>query len=203
MTANNTALLLVDVQNGFMPDGELPVAGGNEIVSVINKIITNYPLVVATQDWHPANHLSFASNHKNKKPFDVIELNGLEQVLWPVHCVANTRSAEFHPKLDGTAIASVFRKGLNPQIDSYSAFYDNGKQHNTGLSAYLSFHRIRQLHIAGLAADYCVYYSIKDALAAGYQVSLIENATRAIDDDSFAEQKRELRANTNFSLISA
>lgn len=198
-----TALLLVDVQNGFMPNGELPVADGDAIVPVINAIIDNYPLVVASQDWHPASHMSFAANHADKKPFDVITLNGLEQVLWPVHCVANTPSAELHPQLKQTSIAAVFRKGMNPAIDSYSTFYDNGKRFNTGLAAYLAFHNIQHIHVVGLAADYCVYYSIQDALAEGFAVTLIENATRAICVETFAQQKAELMQHPKFSLVIA
>lgn len=201
MYGNDIALLLIDVQNGFMPTGELPVAGGDEIVPIINTLIDQYELVVASQDWHPKSHLSFAANHKDKQPFDVIMLEGLQQVLWPSHCVAGSTSADFHPQLKQSPIAAVFRKGMNPQIDSYSAFYDNGRCFNTGLAAYLDFHRIKHIHIAGLAADYCVYYSIKDALASGFRVALIENATRAISDENFAEQRAELVRHPNFNIV--
>lgn len=203
MYKKDTALLLVDIQNGFMPDGELPVADGSAIVPVVNSIVDNYDLVIASQDWHPASHLSFAANHAGKKPFDVIMLDGLEQVLWPVHCVANTLSAKLHPQLKQTSIAAVFRKGMNSTIDSYSAFYDNGKRFNTGLAAYLRFHNIKYLHVAGLAADYCVYYSMQDALAEGFAVTLIENATRAICEETFTQQKAELTKHPKFSLENA
>lgn len=200
MYSNDTALLLVDVQNGFMPTGELPVAGGDEVVPLINTLIDQYQLVVASQDWHPPLHLSFADNHEGRKPFEVIVLDGLEQVLWPSHCVAGSVSADFHPQLKQGSVAAVFRKGMNPQVDSYSAFFDNGRRFNTGLAAYLDFHRIKQVHVVGLAADYCVYYSIKDALAAGFGVTLIEDATRAISDENFAAQKSELLQHPKFNI---
>lgn len=200
MTLKNTALLLIDIQNGFMPDGALPVAGGDEIVPVVNRIIGDYPLVVASQDWHPAAHGSFAANHPGKAPFETIDLHGLEQVLWPIHCVAGTSSADFHPDLQQRAIAAVFRKGMNPDIDSYSAFYDNGHRQHTGLAEYLRAHHISDLHIAGLAADYCVYFSIKDALAEGFKVHLHTAATRAIDPERYAAQRRELQQHPAFTL---
>lgn len=200
MFDRSIALILVDIQKGFMPGGELPVVGGDEIVPVVNSVIDQYHLVVAAQDWHPADHLSFAQCHQGKKPYDCIDLNGLEQVLWPMHCVAATESAEFHPDLRQENIASVFRKGMNRTVDSYSAFNDNGRQHNTGLDSYLKSHGVSHLHIAGLAADYCVYYTIQDALAAGFEVTLLENATRAIDNEQHSRQKDELLKNHYFHL---
>lgn len=197
----STALLLIDIQNGFMPGGSLPVSGGDEIIPLVNQIINNYPLVVASQDWHPANHGSFAANHSGKQPFDVIDFHGLEQVLWPVHCVQGSKSAEFHPQLNTNPIAAIFRKGMNPEIDSYSAFYDNGHRYNTGLADYLRAHQITHLHVAGLAADYCVHFSIKDALGEGFHVSLITAATRAIDEDHYQQQLNELSKNNRFTLI--
>lgn len=198
----HTALLLVDIQNGFMPYGSLPVPGGDQIVPVVNRIINDYPLVVASQDWHPQNHGSFANNHPGKQPFEVIDLNGLEQILWPVHCVQGTDSAAFHPELNANPVAAIFRKGMNPEIDSYSAFFDNGHRHNTGLADYLRAHKITHLHITGLAADYCVYYTIKDALQEGFNVSLITTATRAIDNQQHQNQLAELRQHPHFSVIS-
>lgn len=202
MMNKDTALLLIDVQNDFMPTGKLPVAEGDQIVPVINAMIDEYSLVVASQDWHPPSHLSFAANHEHKNPFEVITLEGLEQVLWPAHCIAGSSGADFHPRLEQTAIAAVFRKGMNPQVDSYSAFYDNGRRFNTGLAAYLTFHHIKQIHIVGLAADYCVYYTIKDALDAGFGVTLIANATRAINEQIAAKQQAELAQHPNFNIIS-
>ncbi|UJF25193.1 bifunctional nicotinamidase/pyrazinamidase [Suttonella sp. R2A3] len=195
----NTTLLLVDIQNGFMPEGELPVAEGDQIVPIVNALIPDYPLVVASQDWHPSNHSSFAANHPGKHPFEQINLHGLEQVLWPIHCVAGSHSAAFHPDLDERQIAAVFRKGMNPDIDSYSAFYDNGHRQHTGLADYLRAHQISTIHIAGLAADYCVYFTIKDALAEGFNVTLHRAATRAIDPEQYKQQLSELNKHPAFS----
>ncbi len=174
-------LILIDVQNDFMPYGALPVAEGDQIVPIINKIIYKFDLVVATQDWHPKNHISFASNHKDKKPFDVMDLDGFKQTLWPDHCVQGTSGAEFHPDLETKPIEAIFRKGTNPNIDSYSGFYDNLHKKNTGLAGYLREKKAKDLYFVGLATDYCVYYSIIDALKEGFNVYLIEDATRAID----------------------
>ena len=154
------ALLLVDIQNDFMPSGRLPVAEGDAIIEPVNRIIGGYPLVVASQDWHPAGHESFASAHAGKKPFDVINLHGLEQVLWPDHCIAGSSGAAFHPELNTTPIAAVFRKGMDKHTDSYSAFYDNGRRRSTQLAAYLRAHGVTDIDVAGLAADFCVYFSM-------------------------------------------
>ena len=194
------ALLLVDIQNDFMPSGRLPVAEGDAIIEPVNRIIGGYPLVVASQDWHPAGHESFASAHAGKKPFDVINLHGLEQVLWPDHCIAGSSGAAFHPELNTTPIAAVFRKGMDKHTDSYSAFYDNGRRRSTQLAAYLRAHGVTDIDVAGLAADFCVYFSMADALAEGFRVCLLEHATRAIDAAGFAAKKAELLAHPNFSL---
>jgi nicotinamidase/pyrazinamidase len=186
-------LILIDVQNDFMPYGALPVPEGDQIVPVINKIIHNFELVVATQDWHPQNHISFASNHYGKKPFDVIDLEGFPQTLWPNHCVQGTEGAEFHPKLETKPIEAIFRKGVNSKIDSYSGFYDNLHKRSTGLAGYLREKQAKDLYFVGLAADYCVYYSILDALQEGFNVFLIEDATRPIDKNNFNNNlKQEL-----------
>ncbi len=188
------ALLLIDVQNDFMPGGSLAVAEGDQIVPVINQIQNQFDLVVASQDWHPPEHLSFARNHLRHQAFDQIELNGLPQTLWPAHCVQGTEGAEFHPDLDSHRIAAIFRKGMNPDIDSYSAFYDNGHIQSTGLTGYLHELQIKTLYFTGLAADFCVYFSIRDALKAGFQCVLIEDATRAIDSENFKTQRQQLLA---------
>lgn len=186
-------LILIDVQNDFMPDGALPVPEGDLIVPVINKIISKFDLVVATQDWHPENHVSFASNHKEKNPFDVVEIEGFCQTLWPDHCLQGTDGAEFHPDLEVRPIEAIFRKGTNPGIDSYSGFYDNLHKKNTGLAGYLRGKDASTLYFAGLAADYCVYYSMLDALKEGFDVVLIEDATRAIDKIHYEDVlKKEL-----------
>ncbi len=185
-------LIIVDVQNDFIPGGSLEVPGGDKIIPVINLLQYKFDLVVATQDWHPADHMSFASNHKGKNPFDKIEWRGLEQVLWPDHCVQNTKGAELHQELNTGKIEALFRKGMDKNIDSYSGFYDNGHEKNTGLAGYLRERNAGELYFCGLAADVCVQFTIKDALKEGFSATLIEDATRPIDPDQFETIKNEL-----------
>ena len=182
-------LILIDVQNDFMPGGSLSVPHGNEIVPVINKLLPKFDLVVATQDWHPHTHKSFASNHEGKEVFEVIDLNGLEQKLWPDHCVQNTMGAEFHPLLETDSIEAIFRKGMDPEIDSYSGFYDNGHKRTTGLAGYLKEKGAEDLYFCGLAADICVYFTLMDGLQEGFSASLIEDASRPLDNEEFAKLK--------------
>jgi len=186
-------LILIDIQNDFIPGGSLEVPQGDEIIPVVNNLQEKFDLVVATQDWHPQNHVSFASNHDGKEPFEKIELDDMEQILWPDHCVQNSEGAEFHPDLKTTKVEAIIRKGMDPKIDSYSGFYDNGHKKSTGLTGYLKEKGVEELYFAGLAADVCVYFSIKDALKEGFSTTLIEDATRALDDDKFAEMKKELQ----------
>jgi nicotinamidase/pyrazinamidase len=186
------ALLLIDIQNDFIPGGALAVPGGDEIIDTVNKLQDHFNLVVATQDWHPSNHKSFASQHEGKGVFEKIELNGLEQVLWPDHCVQGTEGAAFSPKLNMNRVEAIFRKGTNSAIDSYSGFYDNGHLKSTGLADYLRGKGIADVFIVGLAGDYCVYFSAKDALAEGFQTYLIEGAIRAIDNDDFEKAKQDI-----------
>ncbi|MCK0203269.1 bifunctional nicotinamidase/pyrazinamidase [Ornithobacterium rhinotracheale] len=196
-------LLIVDVQNDFMPYGALPVAKGDEVVPYINQIIASYDLVVATQDWHPENHKSFAAEHDGRNPFDVIDLNGIQQVLWPRHCVQATEGAEFHPDLNTKPIEVIFRKGMNPEVDSYSAFFDNDKKYATQLSGFLKAKGVKEIDVVGLAADYCVFYSVQDALNEGFRVNLHLKGTRAIDPKNFEENiLKELTQNPNFKTIS-
>jgi len=196
-------LILIDVQNDFMPYGALPVAEGDQIVPIINKIIYKFDLVVATQDWHPKNHISFASNHKDKKLFDVMDLDGFKQTLWPDHCVQGTSGAEFHPDLETKPIEAIFRKGTNPNIDSYSGFYDNLHKKNTGLAGYLREKKAKDLYFVGLATDYCVYYSIIDALKEGFNVYLIEDATRAIDKNLYENHLKKELLEKNVKIITS
>ncbi len=175
------ALLIVDVQNDFLPGGALQVPEGDEIIPVINNIQKYFRLIVATRDWHPANHGSFASNHDAKKPGDVIRLHGQSQILWPDHCVQGSPGAEMSPLLNQALINNVVFKGSDPDIDSYSAFYDNGHLKETGLHAYLKRNGITTLYVTGLAADYCVYYTVKDALLLGYETYLVMDATRGVN----------------------
>lgn len=186
------ALILIDIQNDFLPGGALAVPKGDEIIPVINSIQNSFELVIATQDWHPQNHKSFASNHEGKKLFEVIEMNGLEQVLWPDHCVQGTEGAEFAKAIDWRRTEVIFRKGTNPEIDSYSGFYDNGHLKSTGMADYLKGRGVTNVYIAGLAADYCVYFTAKDALAEGFSTYIIEDATRAINNERFADAKADI-----------
>ncbi len=185
-------LVITDIQLDFLPGGALAVPNGDEIIPVINELQEKFELVIATQDWHPPNHISFASNHKNKKPLDKINWRGIEQILWPDHCVQGSEGAEFHPQLQVNLIEAVFRKGMDKEIDSYSAFYDNKHLKNTGLAGYLRERKATELYFCGLAADFCVYFSIKDAIKEGFSATLIEDATKPIDKDNFENIKKEL-----------
>ncbi|MDX1627268.1 MAG: bifunctional nicotinamidase/pyrazinamidase [Fulvivirga sp.] len=186
-------LIIVDVQNDFTPGGSLEVPEGDQIIPVINQLQDKFDLVIATQDWHPADHSSFASNHDDKEPFDQIEWKGQEQTLWPDHCVQGSRGAQLHPDLDKNKIEAIFRKGMDTDIDSYSGFYDNGHEKNTGLTGYLKERKAQDLYFCGLAADVCVQFSIKDALKEGFSATLFEDATRAIDDDNWRKIREDLR----------
>jgi nicotinamidase/pyrazinamidase len=186
------ALVIVDVQKDFMPGGPLAVPQGDTITAPINRIGKYFDLVVATQDWHPKTHKSFATNHLNKKPFDRIILNGLEQILWPDHCVQGSPGADFHPLLETDIIAAIFRKGMNPDIDSYSGFYDNGHKISSGLAGYLKEKKVKELYFCGLASDICVYYTIKDSLSEGFKTTFIEDASRPLSVDTFYNIKKEL-----------
>jgi nicotinamidase/pyrazinamidase len=186
------ALLLIDIQNDFISGGALAVPRGDEIISVANKLQLYFDLVIATQDWHPANHKSFASNHVGKSVFDEIELNGLNQVLWPDHCVQGTRGAAFSDALNMDKVEAIFRKGTDSGIDSYSGFYDNGHRKSTALADYLKGKKVAEVYILGLAADYCVYYTAKDAIEEGFTTYIIEDAVRAISDEGFAKAKQDI-----------
>ena len=175
------ALLIVDVQNDFLPGGALQVPEGDDIIPVINNIQKYFRLIVATRDWHPVNHGSFASNHAGKKPGEHIRLHGQAQVLWPDHCVQGSPGDEMSPLLNQALINNVIFKGSDPDIDSYSAFYDNGHLKETGLHAYLKRNGITTLYVTGLAADYCVYYTVKDAILLGYETYLVTDATRGVN----------------------
>ena len=177
----SNALILVDVQNDFLPGGTLAVARGDEVIAVANRLTREYPLVIATQDWHPANHGSFAANHPGRQPYELAELAGLPQVLWPVHCVQNTGGALFAPGLDTRAIHRVFPKGTDPAIDSYSGFFDNGHRKSTGLGEFLKENGVTAVTVVGLATDYCVKYTALDARALGFAVKLAQAGCRAVN----------------------
>jgi nicotinamidase/pyrazinamidase len=177
----SSALILVDLQNDFLPGGALPVPEGDLVLPVANRAQQSFDLVVATQDWHPSSHGSFAANHPGKKPGDLVDLNGLQQILWPVHCVESTAGAAFPEGLDTRRVAGVFRKGTDPGIDSYSGFFDNGHRRSTGLEGFLAAKGVTDVYILGLATDYCVKFTALDARRLGFRVVLIEDGTRGVD----------------------
>lgn len=175
------ALIVVDVQNDFCPGGVLGVAGGDEIVPMINGLIDRFEHVVLTQDWHPAGHSSFASSHPGKNPFEMIAMPYGAQTLWPDHCVQGSAGAEFHPALEWTRAELLIRKGFRPQIDSYSAFFENDRRTPTGLSGYLRDRGIKKVTLCGLATDFCVAFSALDAVTQGFSTSVVLDACRGID----------------------
>jgi nicotinamidase/pyrazinamidase len=174
------ALVVVDVQNDFCPGGALAVTDGDAVVPVINALLPRFPLVVATQDWHPAGHASFASSHPGRKPLDVIELNGIPQVLWPDHCVQATPGADFHPELERQFFRAIIRKGTDPRVDSYSAFRDNHREHPTGLASLLRELGVGHVVIVGLTTDYCAAASARDAIELGFSAEIWLPATRPV-----------------------
>ncbi len=183
-------LLVIDVQNDFCPGGALAVPGGDEIVPAVNALIDMFDHSVLTQDWHPAGHSSFASSHEGKAPFDVIELPYGNQVLWPDHCVQGTHGAAFHSDLRWDKAEMAIRKGFRPEIDSYSAFFENDGETPTGLAGFMAERGFERVYLCGLATDFCVAYSALDARACGFEAVLIETACRAIDlEGSLAEMK--------------
>ncbi|WP_018478363.1 bifunctional nicotinamidase/pyrazinamidase [Pontibacter roseus] len=188
-------LLLIDIQHDFLPGGALAVPEGDRIIPLVNQLQPHFDLVVATQDWHPPHHKSFASNHEGKNVFETTELLGLEQVLWPDHCLQGTPGADLATELEAHRIEAIFRKGTNPEIDSYSGFYDNGRLKSTGLADYLRGKQTKQVYLAGLAGDYCVYFSAKDALHEGFETFLIEDACRPINPEGFEAAKQDILTN--------
>lgn len=175
------ALILVDIQNDFLPDGALAVPDGDRIIPVVNQLQAVFPLVVATQDWHPANHGSFAASHPGQSVFAQIELNGLPQTLWPVHCVQGSRGAELAATLKRERIAKIFPKGTDEGIDSYSGFFDNGHRKSTGLGEWLKAQGVKEVFVCGLATDYCVKFTALDAAQMGFKTYFIEDASRGVN----------------------
>ncbi len=189
------ALIVIDVQNDFCPGGALAVSGGDEVVAPINAMFGDFDVTVLTQDWHPAGHSSFASSHPGKSPFDMAEMPYGPQVLWPDHCVQTSEGAEFHPALQTGPADMILRKGFNPAVDSYSAFFENDHETATGLEGYLRTRGALQLTIVGLATDYCVAYSALDAAKLGFEVTVDLAACRAIDlDGSLAKALTGMKA---------
>lgn len=175
------ALLLIDIQNDFLPGGALAIQKGDEVVAVVNHLMPKYELIVATKDWHPADHRSFASQHPEHQIGDIITLDGIDQVLWPDHCVQGTAGAEFAPGLNTNAIHHVIRKGTDRNIDSYSGFFDNARRKATGLENYLREKGVNEVHVAGLATDYCVKFTALDAVDRGFQTVVVTAGTRGVE----------------------
>lgn len=175
------ALLLIDIQNDFVPGGALAVPEGDTVVPVANRLMADYDLVVATQDWHPADHLSFASQHAGKRMGEVIQLDGLDQILWPDHCVQSTFGAEFAPALNRSGIQHVVHKGTDRRIDSYSGFFDNARRQATGLEGYLRSKGVDTIHVMGLATDYCVKATAIDAIDLGFRTVLLTAGIRGVE----------------------
>jgi nicotinamidase/pyrazinamidase len=195
MRPAHEALIVIDLQNDFCPGGALAVAGGDAIIRRINGLMTEFRTVVLTQDWHPANHASFAANHPGAAPFSLTTMPYGPQVLWPTHCVIGSSGASFHPDLHTDPAQMVIRKGFRPEIDSYSAFFENDHSTPTGLDGYLRSRGVTALTLVGLATDYCVAYSALDAARLGFQTTVLEDATRAIDlNGSLAEARDRMRA---------
>lgn len=188
-------LLLIDLQIDFCPGGALEVKEGDQVIPIANALMEKFDLIVATQDWHPADHGSFAANHPWRKPGQVIDLHGLQQVLWPIHCVQGSFGAKFHPKLNAANITKVFVKGTDATIDSYSGFFDNGHRKATGLGDYLKEQGVTQVFVMGLATDYCVKFTALDSIELGFETYLIEDASRGVNlqagdvDEAVSEMK--------------
>lgn len=198
------ALLIVDVQNDFLPGGALGVTDGDQIVPVINALQKHFDLVVATQDWHPTDHGSFAANHPGKEVGEFIDLNGVKQILWPVHCVQDSEGAEFHADLNRERWTAVFQKGIQSMVDSYSGFFDNNRQGDTGLSTFLKEKAVDELYICGLATDYCVKFTVLDALSEGFNTFLISDATKAVNlhSDDYEKALNEMAQNGANIIVS-
>ena len=200
---DNTALILIDIQNDFCPGGALEVGEGNEIVEVANKLQEKFRVKIATQDWHPPNHTSFASNHLDKLPFSTTEMFYGTQVLWPDHCIQGKKGAEFHPKLITNSTDLIIRKGFRTEIDSYSAFFDNDHKTSTGLGGYLKARGINSIYLCGLALDFCVYFSAIDGVNLDLEVNVIKDACRAIDLDGSLEMAINDMKNKGVNLITS
>ena len=177
----NTALLIVDIQHDFLSGGALEVKDGDSIIPIINRLQYKFDTIITTQDWHPENHKSFASQHKKNKIGDFINLNGIKQYLWPDHCVENTFGSEIALKLNQNRIEKIIQKGNNPEVDSYSGFYENDKKTKTELDDYLKEKNIETIYICGLATDYCVKFTANDAVMLGYKTYLIEDACKGVN----------------------
>lgn len=201
MRATNEALIVIDIQNDFCPGGALAVNEGDQIIAGVNGLMPDFQTVVLTQDWHPAGHSSFASSHQGAEVMSLIEMSYGPQVLWPDHCIQGTNGAEFHSDLDVNAAHMVVRKGFRPDIDSYSAFFENDHTTSTGLDGYLKSRGVEKLHIVGLATDFCVNFSAVDGAKQGFDVSVELSLCRAIDFDGSLDAARAGMSQSGVSLI--
>ena len=187
-------LVIIDVQNDFLINGSLEVPDGNDVIEPINEIIKNYALVVATKDWHPLDHVSFASNHQGKKIGDVVKVNNLDQILWPVHCVQESKGSDFPTTLNIKAINKIIYKGTNSQIDSYSGFHDNGKIRSTGLSDYLKAKNVTSIDYVGLVTEYCVKFTVFDSIKEGFRSRVILKGIKGINLEESNKALKEMRS---------
>ncbi len=203
MSKQTDLFLGIDIQNDFCPGGALAVKDGDKIVPVVNRLMAKFGSTVLTQDWHPADHSSFASNHEGKNPYDQIEMPYGGQTLWPNHCIKGSQGAEFHPDLNSTNAELILRKGFRPGIDSYSAFMENDQKTSTGLAAYLNERGFTHLYLAGLATDFCVGFSALDGIRMGFEVTLVEDACRAIDLDGSLDAMRGKMRDAGVTLVSS
>lgn len=203
MKGNDTALLMIDIQNDFCPGGALAVTGGDEVVSVVNGLQNKFSVSVLTQDWHPANHTSFADNHTGAEPFSVTEMAYGAQVLWPRHCLQGSSGAAFHAGLETDRADLVIRKGFRSGIDSYSAFFENDRTTHTGLAGYLKERGVTDVYLTGLATDFCVHYSAIDAIGCGFRATLVEDAARAIDLDGSLKAAMDDMADKGVAVVNS
>ncbi len=197
------ALLIVDVQNDFCPGGSLAVYEGDRIVPVINRLIEKFDHIIQTQDWHPEGHLSFASSHQGKSPYDTVEMDYGTQVLWPDHCVQGSSGADFHPDLNTTKTQVIIRKGFRKSIDSYSTFFENDQKTSTGLTGYLRERGITELYTVGLATDFCVKWSALDGMEQGFNMHIVEDAVQGIDLNGSLEQAWKELGDAGVGVVSA
>jgi nicotinamidase/pyrazinamidase len=189
------ALLVIDVQNDFLPGGKLEIKGGNQIISKINDLMNNYNLIVATKDWHPENHISFSSNHEGKKVGDIIKYNGINQILWPNHCIQESFGSKFPKELNYNKINKIVYKGTNKDIDSYSGFNDNAKDASTELSVFLKDKGVDKLDCVGLATEYCVKHTALDAVKEGFNTRVIMSCTKGLSNNDIKDAINEMRIN--------
>ena len=188
------ALVIIDVQNDFLINGSLEVSSANDVIEPINEIIKDYTLVVATKDWHPLDHVSFVSNHPGKKIGDVVKVNNLDQILWPEHCVQESKGSDFPTTLNFEAINKIIYKGTNSLIDSYSGFYDNGKIHSTGLSDYLKENKVTSIDYVGLVTEYCVKFTVFDSIEEGFKSRVILKGIKGIDFEESNKALNEMKS---------